>query len=117
MPGGPDLSSNPIVVYAAIAVVIAAAIGTITDKGLGPLSRWWFDFAKRRREATVRREPVDLVEMRRQITTLSGLREADAERMSELEDLVVAYVQWGFLVRQLAGKQGLSLPEPPQPHR
>lgn len=112
----PDLSTNPVVIYAAVAVAVALALGTLTDKGLGPLSRWWFDFAKRRRESTVRREASDLTEMRRQITNLSGLLEANNVRTTDLENFVVAYVQWGFVVRAIAGEKGIPLPEPPQLH-
>lgn len=124
-PSGPDVSQNPIVIYAAIAVVLFLALGTITSKGLGPLSAWWFDFAKSRREASTRKDDADIAELRRQVTNLQGLLEAveerrlaketvDSERMTRMEDFVDEVADWGFIVRQRTKKAGVEIPPFPK---
>lgn len=116
MPPLPDVSNSAIAVWIAIAVMFFLAIGTITDKGLGPISRAWFEFAKRRREAAASREAADMVAVRRQLTNLLGLREADAERLNHMETFVNEVATWGFQVRQITSSEGITLPPFPEFH-
>jgi hypothetical protein len=124
-PTAPDVSQNPIVIYAAIAVVLFLAAGTITNRGLGPISQWWFDFAKRRREASTRRDDADIAELRRTVTNLQGMLEAveerrqakesaDSARMARMEEFVDAVAEWGFIVRQRTKKAGVEIPPFPK---
>lgn len=114
-PTMPDVSSSGLVVWTTIITILILAIGTITDKGFGPISRAWFDFAKRRREATAAREAGDIASLRRSVSNLLALREADAERLTHLEATVLAYTEWGFEIQQIAGRNGWKLPPPPRP--
>lgn len=115
-PQPPDVSNNAIVIWVAIAVIIFLAAGTITSKGLGPISRWWYDFAKQRREAAAAREASDIASLRRQVTNLLGMREADSEALNQMRAFVVEVSEWGFEVRSAAGAVGLDLPEFPKLH-
>jgi hypothetical protein len=110
----PDVSRSAIAVWVAFAVMIALAAGTITSRGLGPISKAYFEFAKRRREAIAAREAGDLAGLRRSITNLLAMREADVERIAHMETYMNAYAEWGFAVQQIAAAAGLKLPPAPK---
>lgn len=83
--GLPDVSSSPVVVYAAMAVVLVLALATITDRGLGPISRAWYAFARNRRQAAADRRSADYAELDRQVKNLA--RQLADQRIEHANDI------------------------------
>lgn len=132
MPEGlPDVSTSPVAVWLGMAVVVVLALATITDRGLGPISRWWWGFARDRRRAAAERRAADVSELERQVESLRQLmaaqrldhadaiarqdRELDEVRR-ELQDRdlrAIAHQRWDLQVLREINSLGGRVPDPP----
>jgi hypothetical protein len=136
--GLPDLTSSPVAVWTAMAVLVVLALATISEKGLGPISRSWYAFAKNRREAAASRRAADVAELEARIESLSRqlasqrLEHADAVAEQDREiaglrsdiaayradqrarDLMaLAHQRWDLQVLAEINRLGGTVPEPP----
>lgn len=132
MPEGlPDVSQSPIAVYTAMTVLIVLAVATITDKGLGPISRAWYAFAKNRREAAAAKRAADYAELASQIENIrrqmaaqridhaNAVAEQDHEiatmrtELNERDVYAIAHQKWDRKVLAEITRLGGNVPEPP----
>ncbi|MFW6776058.1 hypothetical protein ACOACO_17375 [Nocardioides sp. CPCC 205120] len=142
MQGLPDVSGERIVIYAAIGVVLLLALATATDKGLGPITRWWFSFARDRRAAAAELRAADYNELMVQVRNLraqltytrtehnrqmDGQRRAHDEQLAEVrhevavlraeigrrDRLVMSHMRWDREAARVAAAAGNPLEPPP----
>lgn len=129
--GLPDVTGSPIAVWAAMAVLVVLALATISEKGLGPISRAWYAFARDRREAAAQRRAADYAELERQVNNLATmlatqrLEHADAiaqqdreiaamrDELRERDLCAVAHQRWDFQVLAELNRLGGNVSEPP----
>lgn len=116
----PDVSGSSVVVYVTIVTVVVLAIGTATDKGLGPLSRWWFSFSNDRRAAAAARDDADIADLKRQVTYLTSRVEElsrmvdEQRRTTAIRDrLAIAHQRWDVEAQQTVNGLGGHLSPPP----
>lgn len=127
----PDVSGSPIVVYTAIIVVVVLALATVTDKGLGPITRWWYGLAKQRREDAAARRGADYAavleqvrHLSQQVTQLTRHQVADrlmhAAEISDMRDqirdrdqLAIEHQRWDLLVLAELNRLGGQVTAPP----
>lgn len=127
MSSAPDVSTNPIVVYAAIIITLLVAAVTASEqiaKIFGRLGAAWFEFAKRRREAAAERRGADYAALAAEVHRLSKqVKNMQADRvrsdaateqqLAALRAEVVDWQAWAFEAQQAAARAGVRLPDPP----
>lgn len=129
--GLPDVSSSPLVVYAAMAVVVTLAVATISERGLGPISRAYYRWARERREAAADRRATDYAQLEAQIRHLgvqlakqrlenANIVAGQDQQIDELrreirarDTCAVAHQRWDRQVLSELSRLGGHVDEPP----